>query len=207
MVSPPPPKPRGGGLPFVLPSSFPPSFFFPSFLLLFLLPFFFPSFLSLFFPSFLLPFPFSFLPSLLRSYVSSTSGDALQHYCNQVSLISCASSCVAGPGGNCDCADLQNSGRVFPAAGERQVLTKRKKKQHQRGGDKRKKEASNSIEPTKTAFEKRRYGVEQEGLWSMNMKDLVPSQKLYLLSNLSLCGFWREHMVQGFTIEMMISTR
>ena len=60
------PKPRQGGLPFVL-------------------PFFFPSFLS---PSL---FPF-FLPSFLRSYVSSTSppqggGDALQHYCNQVSFI------------------------------------------------------------------------------------------------------------------------
>ena len=55
MVSPPPPKPRGGGLPFVLPSSFPPSF------LLSLLPFSFPSL-----------FPF-FLASFLRSYVSSTS--------------------------------------------------------------------------------------------------------------------------------------
>ena len=51
-----------------------------SFLLLSLLPFR---------PSFLLPFS---LPSFLWSYVSSTSppqggGDALQHYCNQVSLI------------------------------------------------------------------------------------------------------------------------
>ena len=79
-----PPKFRGGGIPFILPSSF----FFPSFMssfpssfLLSLLPFSFP---SLFFPF--------FLPSFLRSYVSSTSppqggGDALQHYCNRLSFI------------------------------------------------------------------------------------------------------------------------
>ena len=58
MVSPPPPKPRVGGLPFVLPSSFPPSFFFPSFLspfppsfLLSLLPFSCPSLFPFFPPS------------------------------------------------------------------------------------------------------------------------------------------------------------
>ena len=61
-----PPKPRGGGLPFVLPSSSPSSFYFPSFL-------------SLFFPSFLLPFPFSFLLSLLLSklcqqHITTTGG-------------------------------------------------------------------------------------------------------------------------------------
>ena len=61
-----PPKPRGGGIPFVLPSSFPPSFFFPFFL-------------SSFPPSFLLPFPFSFLPSLLPSklcqqHITTTGG-------------------------------------------------------------------------------------------------------------------------------------
>ena len=66
MVSPPPPKPRGGGLPFVLPSSFPPSFFFPFFLFIF-------------FPSFPLPFPFTFLPSLLPSklcqqHITTTGG-------------------------------------------------------------------------------------------------------------------------------------
>ena len=59
-IPPHPPKPRGGGSPFVL-------------------PFFFPSFLSLFFPSFLLPFPFSFLPSLLPSklrqqHITTTGG-------------------------------------------------------------------------------------------------------------------------------------
>ena len=65
---PPTPKPRGGGLPFVLPSSFPPSFFFPFFLSSFP-----PSLLFSFFPfSFPSLFPF-FLPSFLRSYVSGTS--------------------------------------------------------------------------------------------------------------------------------------
>ena len=63
----------------LLPFSLLPFFFPPSFLLS-LLPFSFPS---------LCPF---FLPSFLQSYVSSTSppqggGDALQHYCNQVSFI------------------------------------------------------------------------------------------------------------------------
>ena len=59
MVSPPtPPTPPNLGRK----TSLRPSFFFPSFLLLSLLPFFFPSFLSPFPPSFLLPFPFSFLP-------------------------------------------------------------------------------------------------------------------------------------------------
>ena len=73
-----PPLPPNGIPPHPLPSSFPSSF------LLSLLPFSFLSFLS--------PSLFPFLPSFLRSYVSSTSpqggGDALQHYCNQVSLIS-----------------------------------------------------------------------------------------------------------------------